>query len=108
MSSKFENQSLSGSGLYIVAFENQYTIQIHSIDFQTMNSLAKLSRRETRTWHITKQVWLKGPIIPCDIYLHHTSAVAINSTTVIFVGANTHFIDTNDGIFAREKTNRGK
>ena len=57
-------------------------------------------RRETRIWHITKQVWLQGPTIPNNIFLYHTSAVAINSTAVIFVGANTDYIEpTFDGTY---------
>lgn len=55
---------------------------------------------QTRIWHITKQVWLQGPTIPNNIFLYHTSAVAINSTAVIFVGANTDYIEpTFDGTY---------
>ena len=45
-------------------------------------------RRDTLIWHLTKRVWFTGPSVPEDIYLLYTSAVAINSTAVLFVGAN--------------------
>ena len=39
-------------------------------------------------WHIGKQKWLNGPKIPIKYYFFYASAIAINTTHVVIVGAN--------------------
>ena len=53
------------------------------------------SQRETKLWNIKKSVWTDGPELPKSIWMYHTSASAINSSHVVFVGANAYFDGCN-------------
>ena len=49
------------------------------------------SQRKSLLWSIKKRKWINGPRLPNDVFLLHSSSSAINSTHVIFVGANAYF-----------------
>ena len=47
---------------------------------------------------LKKSKWVNGPKLPVGIFLFYASASSINSTHVIFVGANTNFDDQREKI----------
>ena len=49
------------------------------------------SQKSSIIWFSKKLKWVKGPKLPDAIFLFYASASAINSTHVIFVGANTNY-----------------
>ena len=49
------------------------------------------TQRDTMLWHIKKSRWVTGPKLPKNILLYHASATAINSSHVVFIGANAYF-----------------
>ena len=50
-----------------------------------------ITQRKTKLYNIKKSVWIDGPKLPKSIWLYHASASAINSSHVVFVGANSYF-----------------
>ena len=50
-----------------------------------------LSQRKSKLWNIKKSKWNDGPELPKSIWMYHASASAINSSHVVFVGANAYF-----------------
>ena len=51
----------------------------------------QITQRQTKLYNIKKSVWINGPKLPKSIWLYHASATAINSSHVVFVGANSYF-----------------
>ena len=51
------------------------------------------SQKSSIIWFSKKLKWVKGPKLPDAIFFFYASASAINSTHVIFVGANTNYDD---------------
>ena len=56
------------------------------------------TQRNSIIWNTKKSKWVNGPKLPDGIFLFYASASAINSTHVIFVGANTNFDDQREKI----------
>ena len=50
-----------------------------------------ISQRKSKIWNIKKFVWTDGPELPKSIWMYHAAASAINSSHVVFVGANAYF-----------------
>ena len=50
-----------------------------------------ITQRQSKLYNIKKSMWIDGPKLPKSIWLYHASASAINSSHVVFVGANSYF-----------------
>ena len=51
----------------------------------------RVTQRKSKLFNIKKSVWIDGPKLPKSVWLYHASASAINSSHVVFVGANSYF-----------------
>ena len=51
----------------------------------------QVTLRQSKLYNIKKSVWIDGPKLPKSVWLYHASASAINSSHVVFVGANSYF-----------------
>ena len=49
------------------------------------------TQKKSIIWFAKKLKWVDGPKLPEEIFLFYAAASAINSTHVIFVGANTNY-----------------
>ena len=49
------------------------------------------TQRKSLLWNVRKYRWINGPRLPNEIFLLDSSATAINSSHVVFVGANAYF-----------------
>ena len=56
-----------------------------------LTAIEKITKRQSNLYNIKKSVWIDGPKLPKSIWLYHASASAINSSHVVFVGANSYF-----------------
>ena len=50
-----------------------------------------ITQRKSKLYNIKKSVWIDGPKLPKSVWLYHASASALNSSHVVFVGANSYF-----------------
>ena len=50
-----------------------------------------ITQRQSKLYNIKKSVWIDGPKLPKSIWLYYASTSAINSSHVVFVGANSYF-----------------
>ena len=57
----------------------------------SFTTTAQITQRKTKLYNIKKSAWIDGPKLPKSVWLYHTSASAINSSHVVFVGANSYF-----------------
>ena len=57
----------------------------------SFTTTAQITQRKTKLYNIKKSAWIDGPKLPKSVWLYHASASALNSSHVVFVGANSYF-----------------
>ena len=72
------------------------------------SSIRMLTQKESMIWNIQKSKWIAGPTLPDNIFLYYTSASAINSSHVIFIGANALYHDSEYLVVLEQATQNSK
>ena len=77
-----------GSRFWLLGGSSNFLDPKFGTSYNGHSGLGMITQKESMIWNVQKSKWIQGPTLPENIFLYYASASAINSSHVIFIGAN--------------------
>ena len=97
-----------GSRFWLLGGSSNFLDPKFGTSYNGHSGLGMITQKKSFIWNIQKSKWIQGPTLPENIFLYYASASAVNSSHVIFIGANALYHESEYLVVHEQATQNSK